>query len=380
MKRILTVVLAIALILSMAALYGCKKSEEPAKTEAPVVEAPETEAPETEAPEAPEAPEGEVTEEMLKNSKPNEYVQEKLDAGMEPLITFVTPRLASDFLVGIDNGLRENFEKLGYSYTTANANNDPTQIVTLVENAVQMGSAAVIVLDIGEGLSDVCKRAEELGTHIVTFGAPPLFDVAGKVILDQGEQGKQGVLMLQAWLDQVYPDAADGSIHAFVTTEYSTEQNKARSEAFKKYLTEDKRITLSFVGEHVAISSDEGFTMAQDAFTVDPEIKVGLLFNSATTVGANNYIVSNVPAADLPKYGLFCNTQDAALIELIKAGANNEGSCIRGTIGQGGAAGPWESAFNCAIALLTGGEEYGFIYYDRMYAIDNFGYEYDSKA
>lgn len=365
MKKSVSILLACMLLISMFSFAGCgdKKNEE--ETAPPV----ENQTPDVEQ---------EDTAEKIANSKPNEYVQEKLDAGMKPLVTFVTPRLTSDFVVAIDAGLKQGFEELGYSYNTANADNDTSQIINLIENAVEMSSAAVIVLDIPDGLGDVCANAEEKGSHIVCFGTEPDFEVAGKVVLDQGEQGKQGALMLHAWLDVAYPDAADGEVHAFITIDNSTVKNKARSDAYKEYIVKDPRITLSYVGEHSNLSMDEGYTLAQNAFTVDPEIRVGLIFNAGAAIGANNYIVANVPEDQLDQYGIFCNTQDATLIGMI-TGKSGETNCIRGTIGQGANGGAWYSAFECATALLTGGEEYGYEFYERIYSINNFGYEYDSE-
>lgn len=366
MKKFVSILLVCLLLISMFSFVGCSTKEEEKKPSTPV--------------EAETPGDGQEDESVnIEDSKPNEYIQEKLDAGMKPLITFVTPRMTSDFIVSIDAALKENFEALGYSYTTANADNDTSQIISLIENSVQMGSAAVIVLDIPDGLGDVCSDAEQKGTYIVCFGTEPDFSVAGKVVLDQGEQGKQGALMLHAWLDIAYPDAADGEVHAFITTDSSTTKNMARSEAYEEYITKDPRITLSYVGEHSNLSMDEGYTLTQNAFTVDPEIKVGLIFNAGAAIGANNYIVANVPADQLDKYGIFCNTQDQTLTQMIN-GTSGEANCIRGTIGQGSDVGPWYSAFDCATALLTGKEEYGFDYYERIFSINNFGYVYDSYA
>ena len=51
----------------------------------------------------------------------------------------------------------------------------------------------------------------------------------------------------------------------------------------------------------------------------------------------------------------------------------------RGTIAQGTEK-LWESMLDCVEEALINGPKTGYIKYDRLYSIDNFGYGYDSEA
>lgn len=343
MKRILSAIIAVALIISMAALFGCSKNPS----------------------------------DDLSSTKPNEKVQEKLDAGMKPLITFVTPVLSDAFIATISDLFQRDFEKQGFSYTVADAQGEMSNMLNLLENAVEMKSSAIIILAFTEGLGDTCAKAEEQGTSIIVFGASPSFEVAGEVVLDMYEQGKQGAYMAHAWLDQVYPNAPDGSVKAMITVNVGQEDNVRRSEAYRTFLPEDPRIDLVYEGPEEANSVDEGFTFAEEAFTMYPDIKVALTFSTSAAMGVNNYIISHFD--NLEEFGVFCNSQDESLVALIQASATNDGSCIRGTIAQGGDE-PHEAAYQCVLDLLLGGESFGYKKADRTWALDSFGYEYDSEA
>ena len=102
-----------------------------------------------------------------------------------------------------------------------------------------------------------------------------------------------------------------------------------------------------------------------------------LTFSISTAIGANNYIISNFPD-QLDEFGVFCNSQDPALMELIAKSENNDGSCIRGTIAQGGDV-PYEMVAQCVKDVMLGGAEFGYILPDRTYAVNSFGYHYDSR-
>ena len=88
MKKLLSVILALLMLFSLAALIGCEKKDAAADPSAPAAPAADPAAPAAPAadPAAPAA-EGDAPVDLAA-TKPCEYVREKLDAGMEVNVAF----------------------------------------------------------------------------------------------------------------------------------------------------------------------------------------------------------------------------------------------------------------------------------------------------
>ena len=367
MKKIFTLALALMMTFSIAAAGGCAQKEPAAQ--------PETTQPTADTE---ELTYNGLTVEQLKASKPNEYIKEKLEAGLEPLIFFGAPLLTDSLMVMINDGLCADIEAMGFSYTYGDCEGNFARMVDMVENAVTMGASAIIIMGFVDGTGDACAQAMEAGTSVFTLAAEPDFEVSGKVSVDPHTQGAAAVDMISAWIDQRYPDAGEGEIKAMVTVSYQTALAAGRSEAYMEGLAADKRIQLIHTATEVATSIDEGFTFAQEAFTIDSDIRVILTGSCAAAVGANNYVVANC-GDRLDQMGIFCSTQDPTVLELIEKGAENDASCLRGTIAQG-IEKVWESMIQCVQDVLIDGAAPGYIKYDRLYSVNNFGYFYDTAA
>lgn len=367
MKKALSILLVLIMLFSLFSLAACSKKEEAG---APAGGGEAAGAPAGGG----EAAGGEID---LANTKPNEYIQEKLDAGMEPLIYFAAPLLTDTFVVGIMEGIGEEMKALGFSYSNGDCQGDQAKMIDVVENAVTMQASCIIVMAFVQGLGDVCAAANEAGSSVVVFGAKPEFEVDGMVWLDQGEQGYQAGKMISAWADLRYPDAGDGELKVLLMPQYGNEDNVARSDGYERGLAEDPRFKIAYSATETVQSVEEGFNYAQEGFSLDPEIRIVLTFSISTAIGANNYIISHFPD-QLDEFGVFCNSQDPALMELIAKSAENDGSCIRGTIAQGGDV-PYEMVAQCVKDVMLGGAEFGYILPDRTYSVTSFEYHYDSR-
>ena len=373
MKRFLAIILTLVMVLSLMAMAACGDkvtADTDDQTQTQTQSEPHTQTDD-------EPTYGGLTVAELEACKPNEHVKEKIEADMKPLIFFGAPLLTDTLMVAINEGLQTDLEAMGFSYTYGDCEGNFARMVDMVENAVTMHASAVIIMGFVDGTGDACAKAMESGTSVFTLAAEPDFEVSGKVSVDPYVQGTEATKMVSAWIDQRYPDAGPGEIKAMITVSYLTSLAASRSEAYIDGLAADERIDVVFSANEVETNVDEGFTFAEQAFTVDPDIRIALTWGCAAAVGVNNFIVSNY-ADKLDEFGIFCSTQDEALIGLI-LGVDAGDSCARGTIAQGTEK-LWESMLDCVEEALINGPKTGFIKYDRLYSIDNFGYGYDSAA
>jgi len=376
MKKILAIILTLAMVLSLLALAACDSGTADTGTQTQTQTQTDTQT-EAQTQTEDEPTYGGLTVAELEACKPNEHVKEKIEAGLKPLIFFGAPLLTDTLMVAINEGLQTDLEAMGFSYTYGDCEGNFARMVDMVENAVTMQASGVIIMGFVDGTGDACARAMEAGTSVFTLAAEPDFEVSGKVSVDPYVQGTEATKMVSAWIDQRYPDAGPGEIKAMITVSYLTSLASSRSQAYLDGLAADERINVVFSANEVETNVDEGFTYAEQAFTVDPDIRVALTWGCAAAVGVNNFIASNYPD-QLDEFGIFCSTQDEALIGLI-LGVDAGGSCARGTIAQGTEK-LWESMLDCVEEALINGPKTGYIKYDRLYSIDNFGYGYDSEA
>lgn len=392
MKKILAILMALCLVFSMAALVGCAKEEAPAGGAETPAAGGETQKEDTanviqggdgvtstgESSVQNELPTTESGEADLENALPNQYVPEKLAAGMEVLVAAVHLQLGDQLYVMIDDALKNMAEDLGYVYASSSMDDDLAKGIQLIENYVQMGAASIVCqLNDPDAGVDICEYCEENGCYLSIVGAVPNGYISCAVNVDQTIIGTQQYYLASAWVDQQYPDAADGSIKvAFLGNTVNTDP-AIRTYATEDLIKADPRMELVYTN-HDARSLDKAFTAIEEAFTMDDGIRLCLTFNSTQAVGCNNKIMS-LPNVNPEEYAVFCCSYNAETLELIEQSKTNA-SVLRGTIGFGGEAGPWDGYAKALFGLLDGTMAPGTVYWERIWAINEVGFEYDSQS
>lgn len=372
MKRLVSILLALVLVFSLAAMIGCNNEEEPAGTPTGSGST-NTQNPGSDPTDDP----GEDLTEKLENSKPNEYVFEKIEAGMTVEIGISFLNIGDEFQQMYTEGIKGDFEALGFNATIVDGKGDAIAQLEQIENYVTMRAAGIVVrvgdVDVYE---DVYKRCQEQGTYLAMFAAIPSTwhpDLTAPV--DQVVQGTQVVAMARYWLDIQYPDAAEGSIYAAVFGRMDNTENVTRYETFKAEIVKDPRINNDLFTIDSCLTLEEGYNGAQSALSYNPDIRVFLANSGTSIVGINNYVFSQ-PQYDPVEFGCFGTGSDNTALTMIEEAKTNE-SIFRGIIATGYDV-VWGAVFRGMISLFEGEVEAPYTYWERQYAIASFDYYYDS--
>ena len=362
MKKVLSIMLSVLLLFSLFALTACgeKTAEESGSTNSTNTSQDSGTTPEP------------VID--LENSKPNEYVPEKLAAGMEVLIAFCPPELGSTTMVDLEAGFRNGFESAGYTFTTTAFNLDTSQQISAIENFVTMGAAEIITMAFDPSVADVCAMAIESGTYVACWGGAPSFE-GFSLATSRDFEAIGGVIadMMIAWADEVYPGQV---VKTALLLEIANETHVMQSNAVQAGLEASDNIDIVYTSEVPDPTVDSGFNFAQEALTTNPDTRLFLGFNFGQALGMNNYICA-MANVNLDEFGVFSQDMDSSANELLETSANG-GGCFRGYASSG-----MEdmSAYMLELSLqLLNREIEGGTKMEPLWVKTNFSYQYDERV
>ncbi|MGI5970915.1 MAG: substrate-binding domain-containing protein [Oscillospiraceae bacterium] len=390
MKRALSILMAVIMIITVFSLVSCKKSA-PAET---ATGTPEPTPAETNS-QSPEpaskseiykigdlleveivtAPDGtktynDKTEADLDAAKPRELVAEKLAAGREVLFAYCLNEFSADDVTRRVNGLCSAIEALGFITGTSDASQDANVEIGQIENFVTMGAAYIqCVVGSIASFEDVAKKAMDSGTYIGFWGQVPKFEAAGVYAFDQKDLGNKCGQMASEWIDLVYPDAGEGEVHCALLGNERNDDVTLRTNSIREGIEANKKAKITFyVIERLSI--DAAYTAAEEAMTTDPDIRVFLTFAPGQAIGANNYIIAQ-PQFDLTKFGVFSCTEDATLVDLINEAKSDGNSVARGTVGYE-CENLWDAEFKLITDLLFFDAKPMHFVYDTLRLVKGF--------
>lgn len=360
MKKLLAISLALTLLFSLAVLSGCDTSDDPASGE----QTNQGTNPTTTAAGVTD-PGEEITEDMLKASKPCEYVPEKIAAKMEVLIGYSLQNF-NGIGGAVDARLKEELPAMGLSYTVATDEGDPSIQISNIENFITMGVAAVLIqtTDITL-LEEVVGKAEEAGTSCILYGDIPQYYMSAYTSTDIAALGYGAGLIVRAWIDQTYPDAGEGEIKVAAHGFYNVTPTALISDMIISAIEDDSRCQIIYTEENVS-GIDAGYDFAEKAYTVDSEVRVLVGYNLLASFGCNNYVMS-LPDVDIEQWCVVGTMYDVSVEDFIESTVNGEGVFI-GTVA--GSTDPAWGHLECIRAVLFGDEERPVV---RMQEIQCFG-------
>lgn len=344
MKKTMSAILILAILLSLSALAGCG---------------------------------GDNVD--LSKTKPNEYVQEKLEAGMEVLIGYVNTAIDNDYSKGVSDGLKAMFEEKGYTFTVSVYGQDLSLGISQVENNIEAGAAAIIVNVNADGEFDsVAAQALEAGVFFCTQGSTPSYPTSVSLSYDHAKIGETlGTIALE-WVNQRYPDAGQGEVHAAFAVISMAADLVTRFESAKDVLTADGRVVITYEKDDLTATVDSGYTFCEEAMTYDRDIRLFVCFNSSQALGCNNYIDSmpEYELIDFASFGMDDNVSASQKIAEAKEDPNS--SMLRGFATAGGYS-TFDVIGNAVLALLEGKEQEQILQMP-IYVSTSFGYELDERA
>lgn len=409
MKKILAMVLAVVMVLSLAACGASTADNEKLDDILATLDsiqatldsltAEEAPADEAEAPAEEEAPAA-------------EGIDFTWNGQME--VWSILPTTAAEGLVMINDFMGAVMEEAGFTYVKKDAEGNPGNQVNFVEQAISAGNVGCLMIAAMsvEMLQDIVEEAMDKGIAVVYLGAQPTdYDVCGCIYTAYEITGMWAVKAAEDWVAQRVaeggniPTNADGLYEVAVDDYYDIADGVYRSNAIVG--TIEKSETLTMVSETVAYGTDAPLTTAynnaQAALNGNPDCHIFIAYEPDEAMGINNAIVDYCEQNDydladycvIPCYGedstfgeLYAEVLEDNSANAIK-GYATYGDVIRNGEELGGLQCTGEHLadallFACGIdvndslstwsTISTGGGVVGGTYYDTITVTNVYGY------
>lgn len=289
----------------------------------------------------------------------------------EIFIGFSISYTGNDFMQGLASYFEEFYTAKGYKVEVASADGDATKQIEQIENFTTMGADLVVVMGVDPtGLTDVCSRAMENGTKIVSFTT----QIEGGENTYVGSADEQvigeGIAQLGSdWVDATFPEAADGEVDVVVFGYSGTPEAAKRSEGIKA-IANNSKVTMTYM-EPESNTLDAAQMAAENLFQTNPGVDMILCYNSGMSNGVNAYVMtpgSNVE--DVAKFATFGSDVSGEVMANIELSKTNE-SVVRGVISLGDY--PMMFAdLDVPVQKLLAGEEVEPAYYGAIELIKGF--------
>lgn len=368
MKKIISVILSIMIILSFAMLFGCDNSTDDNPGVASSQPSPENSS------NRDSGNGNEITEEMLRNSKPNEYVQEKLAAGIDVLVCLAN-RERNSMWIEISEGLKTNLEARGYKWADSECQDDMVKMVEQIENFLQMG-AALIYADPADAsaIRSTIEQVQDAGAWFMVYGTEAPFTNA--MMIDTYEAAWRQAEMAAHWVSQRYPDAGEGEILVAGTGMPAVWECLLKTHAYEDFIEQDPRMTLVY-WEDFIMDIDSGFRYAEEALLYEPGIRLFISFDIGGATGMSNYLVSQIDRGlVIDDYGVFAAGETSETRKMLSADYEYP-SALRGTMLEG--ENTYQPSLDAILDILEGRVETPCAYWAPLFAVNNIGYVYDTR-
>ncbi len=314
MKKLLAIVLAMAMLLSLAA---CGASSTPA-TEAPVTAAPATEAPAAETPVAAES-------EFILTVEPSCEKGDKIEK-----IAYIPMSTTNDYFLAMCNEFVAQFTAAGFYAEYTSPDFDPVRQQEILENYVTQGFDCIVVFPINAAsLSSAVAAAREQGV-IVICQVNQTDECDGWIGTDAYGLGEGAAKLATEWVEKNYAGAADGTIKAAIMEIRTDDNNSTIADgcaAITDLCSKIEVVTTVGVTEETEAAAQAA---AENLFVTNPDVQVIICSTTALATGVDAYLTSmSSPVSDLSQIAIFTCGSDHAVYDCVAASTDNS-SVIRG--------------------------------------------------
>lgn len=300
MKKIICFVLALAMLLAVA---GCAATPTTTATDATTASQGTTAAPTTTAPATPRT------------------------------AAFVMIGMSNDFFQALKGAFEGGFKAAGWNTEFTSGEFNPQTQITAVENYIAMKVDVIFIWAVAPGpLDAVAQQAMDAGIKVIAF-VQPLANYDAAMLSDDMRLAMDEIYLASKWVDETFPDAADGSVPCALITMDSTEVTKNQAEVMKTELSKyNPKIKIATVYNVDGETVEAGVKAAENIYTTNPEVQLFLTVNASPALGINNYFTGvSSPVKDYSKLGIFTINGGTELFGPIKDSATNKAP-LRGTI------------------------------------------------
>ncbi len=313
MKKILAMLLAVSMMLAVFAGCGTSSSSSAAAENASTDPAAETTAP------AENTAEGSAAEDGTAAATDFQW-----NGQME--VWSILPTTGAEGLILINDAMGEVMEAEGFTYVKKDAQGNPSQQVSFVEDAIAAGNVGALMIaamDV-DMLKDVVLEAIDAGIAVVYLGAQPTdYTIAGCVYTAYELTGMYAVQAAEYWVEHSganVPKNGDGKYEVAIDTYYDIADGVYRSNAMKG--TVEKSDILTLVSETSSYGNSaysDAYDNAQDVLAAHPDCHIFIAYEPEEAMGAADAIADYVSqnGGDLKDYCVIpCYAEDTTFTEL----------------------------------------------------------------
>lgn len=270
-------------------------------------------------------------------------VTEEKDGGKKEVskprhIGLIYPTLSSEFLSRQSAELKGLLEENGCKVELVSSDDDSAKELQQLENFANMGVDTVMIFPIGATAAEVGNTLQKLrdqGIRVVVVGNQVTlgtFDIMSRI--DQERLGKNEAQLAADWIDQTFPNAADGSVEVAIIETTTSPDSKTCSEALHSVEELTSKAKIVEVYNH---PFGEPITKVQESLDImlsnHPDIKVVLTYSEIQSMAVDETIMGK-NGIDKASFAVFSNGFSAATAKKIKDSENNT-SVIRGSLSYG---------------------------------------------
>ena len=257
------------------------------------------------------------------------------DSGAPKKVGFVTFGLGGDFFQMLADEYKAVFEEAGWEADYADGQFDPNTQIQACENYIANGVDALIIWAVApEAMNNVIEQAMAKGIKVMAFVAETeKYDL---VLLNDDKKMATNLAKLAAnWIDETFADAEDHSVPVAVLTCRAAETGVLQGD---ELLTIENYSTKAKLFKEIECADETmttGQTTAENLYTTNPEVKVFITAHSGLGNGFNNYYTGiSSPVTDYSDMAIFCINGDDSTKDAIADSVDGK-SPMRGTVMTG---------------------------------------------
>lgn len=212
------------------------------------------------------------------------------DDSSDVVIGYSAYTLSNPFFAGMIEGLETGAEERGYTVVTANANNDPAQQVTDVQNLITQGVDYIVLTPAdGKAIAPAIASADAAGIPVIAVGDSVEPKITSTITPDNTIVGEQAGDAVVAFLTEKYgePVGKVVNIEGIAGAPAALE----RSTGFKNVLAE-------YPGIEIVATADGGFdtqksnTVMSDILQAHSDLDAVFAANDSSAMGVSAALVS----------------------------------------------------------------------------------------
>lgn len=193
-------------------------------------------------------------------------------------------------------------KQIGVEVTYVDAGTDSGKQIAQIENFIQSGVDAIVVLAIDTtALEDVTNKAKEQGIRIIDF-TREMQTADTSITLDCEANGRALAEMAADWAKKNFEpgEKIEWAFLNIPTVQLGVEEGEATERAMKELLPDAE-----LVATGATLTIEEGINNTENFLQAHPNLRLILSLGAGGGVGGNEAIKSSVNPEDYDKYGLF---------------------------------------------------------------------------